>query len=61
MTTDTPPIPAAGLSEPAGPPANGAEIDTLVGALERNRRTFAWKCGGLGAAETAPHPRPRLA
>jgi uncharacterized damage-inducible protein DinB len=27
----------------------GTEIETLVGALERNRRTFAWKCGGLDA------------
>ena len=36
---------------PTGPPANGSEIETLVGALERNRRTFAWKCGGLGAEE----------
>ncbi len=35
----------------AGPPANGPEIETLVGALERNRRTFAWKCTGLGAEE----------
>jgi hypothetical protein len=34
---------------PAGPPAIGPEIETLTGALERNRRTFAWKCGGLGA------------
>jgi len=29
------------------PPAAGTEIETLTGALERNRRTFAWKCGGL--------------
>jgi len=29
-------------------PVAGDEIDTLIGALERNRRTFAWKCGGLG-------------
>jgi uncharacterized damage-inducible protein DinB len=35
---------------PSGPPAAGSEIETLVGALERNRRTFAWKCGGLDAA-----------
>jgi len=34
-------------SEPVRIPVAGAEIDTLVGALERNRRTFAWKCGGL--------------
>jgi uncharacterized damage-inducible protein DinB len=33
----------------AGPPMSGTEIETLVGALERNRRTFAWKCGGLDA------------
>ena len=32
----------------AGPPVSGPEIETLIGALERNRRTFAWKCGGLG-------------
>ena len=25
-----------------------SEIETLIGALERNRRTFAWKCTGLG-------------
>lgn len=28
----------------------GTEVDTLVGALERQRRTLAWKCGGLDAA-----------
>ena len=32
------------------PPIAGTEVDTLLGALERNRRTFAWKCGGLDAA-----------
>jgi hypothetical protein len=31
-------------------PVAGNEIDSLLGALERNRRTFAWKCGGLDAA-----------
>jgi hypothetical protein len=35
----------------AGPPADGPEIETLVGALERNRRTFAWKCSDLGPDE----------
>jgi hypothetical protein len=25
------------------------EIEALLGALQRNRRTFAWKTGGLGA------------
>ena len=29
----------------------GAEIETLLGALDRNRRTFAWKCFGLSAEE----------
>jgi uncharacterized damage-inducible protein DinB len=30
-------------------PTAGTEIEILIGALERNRRTFAWKCGGLDA------------
>ncbi len=39
------------------PPIAGTEVDTLLGALERNRRTFAWKCGGLDAAGlTKQHP-----
>jgi hypothetical protein len=37
-------------STPLGPPAAGNEIDTLLGALERQRRTFAWKSGGLDSA-----------
>jgi hypothetical protein len=32
------------------PPVAGTEADTLIGSLERQRRIFAWKCGGLGAA-----------
>lgn len=32
------------------PPPDGTEVDTLIGSLERQRRTFAWKCGGLDAA-----------
>ncbi|MBT2421449.1 DUF664 domain-containing protein [Streptomyces sp. ISL-22] len=32
------------------PPVAGAEADTLIGSLERQRRTFAWKCEGLAAA-----------
>jgi hypothetical protein len=35
---------------PFEPPAAGTEIETLIGSLERTRRTFAWKCGGLDAA-----------
>jgi hypothetical protein len=32
-------------------PAAGDEVQTLLGALDRNRRTFAWKCSGLDAAQ----------
>lgn len=32
------------------PPVAGDEIDTLLGSLDRQRRIFAWKCGGLDAA-----------
>jgi uncharacterized damage-inducible protein DinB len=32
------------------PPAAGTEVDTLIGSLERQRRTFAWKAGGLDPA-----------
>ena len=43
-------------STEAGPgpvelPVAGSEIDTLLGALDRNRRTFAWKVFGLPAEE----------
>jgi hypothetical protein len=31
------------------PPAVGSEIDTLVGSLERQRATFAYKCADLDA------------
>lgn len=29
------------------PPAIGGEAETLLGSLERQRATFAWKCSGL--------------
>jgi len=32
------------------PPIAGDEATTLLGYLERQRATFAWKCGGLAAA-----------
>jgi uncharacterized damage-inducible protein DinB len=32
------------------PPVAGNEADTLVGALERQRRYAAWKCGNLDTA-----------
>lgn len=35
---------------PQGPPSAGTEVETLLGSLERTRRTFAWKVGELDAA-----------
>jgi hypothetical protein len=32
------------------PPVAGSELDTLLGALDRQRGYLAWKCGGLDAA-----------
>jgi hypothetical protein len=32
------------------PPTAGNELDTLLGALERQRGYVAWKCGNLDAA-----------
>jgi uncharacterized damage-inducible protein DinB len=40
---------APDLSSHVELPTAGSEIDTLLGALDRNRRTFAWKCFGLTA------------
>lgn len=40
--TDTRPYPE--------PPIAGDETATLLGSLDRQRATFAWKCGGLDAA-----------
>ncbi len=36
---------------PTEPPLAGDEAHTLVGSLERVRRTFEWKCADLDAAE----------
>jgi hypothetical protein len=42
---------------PPEPPLAGDETATLVGSLERQRATLAWKCGGLDAAGLrATHP-----
>jgi hypothetical protein len=40
------------LEEPGRlePPDAGDEAATLLGFLERQRATFAWKCGGLDTA-----------
>jgi uncharacterized damage-inducible protein DinB len=35
---------------PREPPIAGDETATLIGSLERVRRTLAWKCGGLDEA-----------
>src|SRR5918997_5556407 len=35
---------------PPDPSDAGDEVATLLGFLERQRATFAWKCGGLDAA-----------
>lgn len=38
---------------PREPPVAGDETTTLLGSLERQRVTFAWKCRGLDAAGLA--------
>jgi len=35
------------------PPLAGNELETLLGSLERQRRTLAWKCADLDAAQMA--------
>lgn len=37
-------------SPPSEPPIAGDEVGSLLGSLERQRATLAWKCGGLDAA-----------
>jgi hypothetical protein len=39
----------AGLDTWPEPPVDGDEAATLIGSLERQRATFAWKAGGLDA------------
>jgi len=42
---------------PPDPPVGGDEIDTLLGYLERQRATFAWKVGGLSGEQLSTiHP-----
>ena len=41
------------------PPAVGSETDTLLGSLERQRATFAYKCADL-TRRAAPHDGRRL-
>ena len=38
------------FSEPVPFVAAGGEVETMLSTLDRNRETFAWKCGGLDAA-----------
>src|SRR4051795_10896133 len=42
---------AADVPGPVELPTAGPELDTLLGALDRNRRTFAWKVFGLPTEE----------
>jgi Protein of unknown function (DUF664) len=37
-------------NEPVALVPAGDEVETLLSTLDRNRATFAWKCGGLDAA-----------
>jgi hypothetical protein len=56
MTRDT--VLSTTVHEPS--PTAG-ESETLLFALDRSRAQFAWKCGGLNAAElNRPHPPSRL-
>jgi len=41
------------MTELREPPVAGDEVSTWIGSLERQRRTLAWKCGGLSAAGLA--------
>jgi len=50
MTDSSNSSPTAPLTEP---PLAGSELDTLLGSLERQRRTLAWKCADLDAAQMA--------
>lgn len=36
----------------------GDEVETLLSTLDRNRRTFSWKCSGLDAAGMSARLRP---
>lgn len=38
------------LAPAATMPVAGGEVDSLLGALDRNRRTFGWKCLGVEPA-----------
>ncbi|WP_109506933.1 DinB family protein [Nocardioides speluncae] len=49
-TTDSATNEAGNAPVLKGPPVAGTEEDTLVGALERQRRTFRWKCADLDTA-----------
>ena len=40
------------------PPLAGSELDTLLGALERQRGYVAWKCGNLDSAGLAANLAP---
>jgi len=48
MAEYTPHLNEWGMPEP---PIAGNEVDSVIGSLERQRNTLAWKCRGLSAAE----------
>jgi hypothetical protein len=47
---DSPPMTETNAPGRPEPPLAGNETDTMLGSLERQRATLAWKCGGLDAA-----------
>jgi uncharacterized damage-inducible protein DinB len=47
---NSPPMTSLGEQPHPEPPVAGDETATLLGSLERQRATLAWKCGGLDAA-----------
>ncbi|MEA2506395.1 MAG: hypothetical protein QOH48_1013 [Actinomycetota bacterium] len=48
---DSPPMIYQDDQSPPEPPLAGDETATLLGSLERQRATLAWKCGGLDAPD----------
>ena len=41
------------------PPSVGSETDTLLGSLERQRATFAYKCADLTREQLSRRSAPR--
>ncbi len=45
-------------NEPVAFTPAGDEVETMLSTMDRNRRTFAWKCGGLDAPAMATRLAP---